>query len=84
MLSFVIFQVVPLLGLKATRGYSRAHSRGNVLCITHARRGVYARPSASAIMLRELDFALWAHTKVWRLGEQVARPLHLRRALELC
>src|SRR5260370_29126325 len=34
--------------------------------------------------LRELDFALRAHTKVWRLGERVVRPPHVRRALELC
>ena len=37
-----------------------------------------------AITLRELDFALCAHTKVWRLGERVVRPPHVRRALELC
>jgi len=37
-----------------------------------------------AITLRELDFALRAHTKVWRLGERVVRPPHVRRALELC
>jgi hypothetical protein len=37
-----------------------------------------------AITLRELDFALRAHTKVWRLGERVVRPHHVRRALELC
>ena len=37
-----------------------------------------------AITLRELDFALRAHTKVWRLGERVVRPLHVRPALELC
>jgi hypothetical protein len=36
-----------------------------------------------AITLRELDFALRAHTKVWRLGERVVRPPHVRRALEL-
>ena len=36
-----------------------------------------------AIILRELDFALRAHTKVWRLGERVVRPPHVRRALEL-
>jgi hypothetical protein len=36
------------------------------------------------ITLRELDFALRAHTKVWRLGERVVRPPHVRRALELC
>jgi hypothetical protein len=32
------------------------------------------------IALRELDFALCAHTEVWRLS---VRPLHVRRALEL-
>jgi hypothetical protein len=37
-----------------------------------------------AIALRELDFALRAHTKVWRLGKRVVHPLHVRRALELC
>ena len=37
-----------------------------------------------SIALRELDFALRAHTKVWRLGERVVRPPHVRRALELC
>lgn len=37
-----------------------------------------------AITLREVDFALRAHTKVWRLGDRVVRPLHVRRALELC
>lgn len=37
-----------------------------------------------AITLRELDFALRAHTKVWRLGERIVRPPHVRRALELC
>ena len=37
-----------------------------------------------AITLRELDFAQRAHTKVWRLGERVVRPPHVRRALELC
>jgi hypothetical protein len=37
-----------------------------------------------AIALRQLDFALRAHTKVWRLGERVVRPLHVRRAVELC
>jgi hypothetical protein len=36
-----------------------------------------------AITLRELAFALQAHTKIWRLGERVVRPLHARRALEL-
>ena len=36
-----------------------------------------------AIALRELDFALRAHTKVWRLGKRVVHPLHVRRALEL-
>src|SRR6266436_334688 len=41
-------------------------------------------PLRRAVTLRELDFALRAHTKVWRLGERVARPLHPRRALELC
>ncbi len=36
------------------------------------------------ITLRELDFALCAHTKVWRLcNTHVLRPLHVRRALEL-
>ncbi len=36
------------------------------------------------IALRELDFALCAHTKVWRLSDtRVVRPLHVRRALEL-
>jgi hypothetical protein len=38
----------------------------------------------SAITLRELDFAMRAHTKVWRLGERVVRAPHVRRALELC
>jgi hypothetical protein len=38
----------------------------------------------SAITLRELDFALRAHSKVWRLGERIVRPPHVRRALELC
>ena len=37
-----------------------------------------------AIALRELDFALRAHTKVWRLGKRVVHPVHVRRALELC
>ncbi|KAI0290354.1 hypothetical protein BC826DRAFT_1187348 [Russula brevipes] len=37
-----------------------------------------------AIALRDLDFALCAHTKVWGLGERVVRPPHVRRALELC
>lgn len=37
-----------------------------------------------AITLRELDFALRAHTKVWRLGKRIVRPLHVHRALELC
>ena len=36
-----------------------------------------------AITLRELDFALRAHTKVWRLGERVVRQPHVHRALEL-
>jgi hypothetical protein len=36
-----------------------------------------------AITLCELDFALNAHTKVSRLGEQVVGPTHVRRALEL-
>jgi hypothetical protein len=36
------------------------------------------------LMLRELDFALCAHTKVWRLSNtHILRPLHVRRALEL-
>jgi hypothetical protein len=35
------------------------------------------------IALRRLDFALRAHTKVWRLGERLIRPPHVRRALEL-
>jgi hypothetical protein len=37
-----------------------------------------------AITLRQLDFALRAHTKVWRLGERVVRPPHVCWALELC
>jgi hypothetical protein len=36
-----------------------------------------------AIVLRELDFSLHAHTKVWCLGERLVSPLHVRRALEL-
>ncbi|KAH9971645.1 hypothetical protein BJV74DRAFT_889311 [Russula compacta] len=36
-----------------------------------------------AIALREVDFALRAHTKVWRLGGRVVHPSHVRRALEL-
>jgi hypothetical protein len=36
-----------------------------------------------AITLRELEFSLRAHTKVWRLGERLIRALHVRRALEL-
>jgi len=35
------------------------------------------------IAVRELDFALRAHTKVWRLGDRVVRPPHVRHALEL-
>lgn len=37
-----------------------------------------------AITLRELEFALHSHTKVWHLGERVVRPPHVRQALELC
>jgi hypothetical protein len=37
-----------------------------------------------AIVLRQLDFSLHAHTKVWRLGERLIRPFHVRCALELC
>ena len=36
-----------------------------------------------AIAVRQLDFALRAHTKVWRLGNRVACPPHERHALEL-
>ena len=36
-----------------------------------------------AITLRELDFALRGHTRVWGLGDRVVRPHHVRRALEL-
>jgi hypothetical protein len=36
-----------------------------------------------AIVLRELDFSLRGHTKVWRLGERSIRPPHVHRALEL-
>jgi hypothetical protein len=36
-----------------------------------------------AIAVRELDFVLRAHTKVWRLGDRVVRTPHVRRALEL-
>ena len=37
-----------------------------------------------AITLRELDFTLLAHTKVWGLGERFIRRPHVLRALELC
>ena len=47
--------------------------------VTQFMRGLVRR----AIALRELDFALRAHTKVWRLGKRVVHPLHVRRALEL-
>jgi len=47
--------------------------------VTQFMRGLVRR----AIALRELDFALGAHTKVWRLGKRVVHPLHVRRALEL-
>jgi hypothetical protein len=76
----VLFQVVSPPGRIATRECSRVHSRGNDPDITHARRAVHARPCAK----RELDFALRAHSKVWRLGERIVRPPHVRRALELC
>ena len=36
-----------------------------------------------AITLRELDSAMHGHTKVWRLGVRVVRPLYVRRGLEL-
>ncbi|KAI9454810.1 hypothetical protein F5148DRAFT_984973 [Russula earlei] len=36
-----------------------------------------------AITLRELEFALLSHSKLWRLGKRVVRPPHVRRALEL-
>ena len=48
--------------------------------VTQFTRGLVRR----AIALRELDFALRAHTKVWRLGKRVVHPLHVRRALRLC
>jgi len=36
------------------------------------------------IVLRELDFVLWALTKVWHLSDTcVVRLLHVRQALEL-
>jgi hypothetical protein len=47
--------------------------------VTQFMRGLVRR----AIALRELDFALRTHTRVWRLGKRVVRPLHVRRALEL-
>ena len=36
------------------------------------------------ITLRELDFTLLAHTKVWGLGERFIHRSHVLRALELC
>jgi len=33
--------------------------------------------------MRSLEFALRAHTKVWRLGNRTVHPPHIRHALEL-
>ena len=84
MVSYVVFRLYPRLDASRPDGVTESIAEETIrtlqTLVVQFTRDLVRR----AITLRELEFALHAHTKVWHLGERVVRPPHVRRALELC
>ncbi|KAI0246289.1 hypothetical protein BJV78DRAFT_1356255 [Lactifluus subvellereus] len=78
-----LMRLYPRLDAERPEGVAESIAAGTIQAL-HALVVQFTRDLVRrAIALRELDFALRAHTKVWGLGPRHVRPPHIRRALEL-
>src|SRR6266446_4352619 len=84
MVSWLCFRLYPRLDASRPEGAAESIAKETIQTLNKLVVQFTRDVVRCAITLRELDFALRAHTKVWRLGERVLRPPHVRRAVELC